>query len=292
MIIGYAACIPGPYHIANNMPCQDAYTITDGNDGFKIAACADGLGSEQFSGIGSKIASETAVIYCSEHIDASMNSDGIKQVICDSFAKAYHAVGEQANKAGNNIDEYDTTLCLVVYDGSRLYYGQSGDSGIVAVFENGQYVQVTSQQRDEEGYVYPLRFGAEYWSFGYLEGPVTSLMLMTDGIWSQICPPLLSTYDTPINVALTRQFLDRSEYTPKEIHALEERVKDYLLKFPEYLIDDDKTVVVLYNSDKHPATLEPEYYTPPDWEKLLREHPLYSATDFEIESDVNINGNP
>ena len=43
----YKVNIPGPYHIKNGIPCQDAYCIRETPDGVIVAAVADGLGSER-----------------------------------------------------------------------------------------------------------------------------------------------------------------------------------------------------------------------------------------------------
>ena len=40
------ANMAGPYHIKNNIVCQDSYCVKKTNENITIAAVADGLGSE------------------------------------------------------------------------------------------------------------------------------------------------------------------------------------------------------------------------------------------------------
>ena len=227
MIRFYSACMAGPYHIDNGIPCQDSRYIATRDDGIVVAACADGLGSELHSDIGSQIASRIAVTYCAEHIDSDMSTE------------------EKAEEMKEDIDQFDTTLCLAIYDGETVWYGHSGDSGLIVKFNTGLYFPVTTQQRDEDGCVFPLCSGPEYWVFGKVDGSVSSLMLMTDGIWEQMCHPLLRNEEVKINTALIRSFMEHTETESSVIDKVEEACVDYLERFPKEWLDDDKTVIVL-----------------------------------------------
>ena len=260
----------GPYHIDNNIPCQDSFAI-DNNNGFYIIAVADGLGSELYSDIGSSVASKTAVEYVSNNISQDMTLNELKKVMNNAFVYAYKAVLTRAAEDGNDSDEYDTTLCLAIYDGEHLYYGQSGDSGMVALLESGEYIRVTTQQRDEEGYVFPLCYGPDKWEFGEVESPVSAVMLMTDGVFEQICPPLLRNGEVDVNVSLAKRFLDKFEFTEVDESELEKTLYDYLEHYPRYLLDDDKTMIILVNPSRKPAQKAAEYYAIPNWEALSNE---------------------
>lgn len=128
MII-FKANMAGPYHIENGLPCQDSFAISHG-EGFSVLAVADGLGSELYSDTGSAVAAQTAVEYCSEHAAAGMPFGELKKVMNNCLVTAYKAVLTRAAEDGNDPDEYDTTLCLAIYDGERLSFAQSGDSGL------------------------------------------------------------------------------------------------------------------------------------------------------------------
>ena len=232
MIRYYTANMAGPYHLDNGIPCQDSFYIKRDNNGVVYASAADGLVSESNSDDGSRIASQKSCDYCMDHYMSGMPFSEVKKIMNNAFVNAYKAVLEEAQAAGNSPDEYDTTLCMVIFDDGHVFYGQSGDSGIIALMKSGEYVPLTTQQRDEDGYVFPLCSGPSMWVFGEVEAPVSSVMLMTDGVWEQICPPLLRNHDVKINVALASRFMDRHETSLRSVKALEEAASRYLENYP------------------------------------------------------------
>lgn len=270
MIYSYSACIAGPYHIDNNIPCQDARFIKKREDGVVFAACADGLGSMLHSDIGSKMASNVAVAYCADNFTQEMTENEVKKLMKVSFVNAYKSVLEKAAEMNEDGDEFDTTLCLVIYDGETVWYGQSGDSGLIVRFSDGRYEPITVQQRDDDGCVFPLCSGPEYWVFGRVEGSVSAVMLMTDGVWEQICHPLLKDEDVKINTSLIKPFMERTEMDSTEIECVEKSCIAYLENYPRDYLNDDKTVVVLYNTDNLATEMPIDYYSIPDWDALQK----------------------
>ena len=266
----YKSNLAGPYHIENGLPCQDSFAIFH-SDAISVLAVTDGLGSELYSDIGASVAAQAAVKYCSKRIIKGMDFADIKRVMNNALVSSYKAVLARANEDGNDSDEYDSTLCLAVYYGEHLYFAQSGDSGLVALLENGEYYRVTTQQRDEEGRVFPLCWGPEKWEFGYVDSPVSAFMLMTDGVFEQICPKLMRKRDIEINIPLARRFLDRFDCTEEDVPELEKAVHKYLEHYPRHLLDDDKTVVVLINPERRPAEKDEAYYAIPDWKTMCDE---------------------
>lgn len=290
----YKSNMAGPYHNEIGLPCQDSFAISN-TEAFFVMAVADGLGSELYSDIGSKVASQTAVDYCTNHIAIDMSYEEIKKVMNNALVNAYKAVLERATDDGNDSDEYDTTLCLSIYDGEHLYFAQSGDSGLVALLETGEYRRITNQQRDEEGRVFPLCWGPDKWEFGFVDSPVSAFMLMTDGVFEQICPKMMRKRDVEINIPLARRFLDRFDCTEDDLPELEKAVYDYLDHFPRHLLDDDKTVVVLVNPERRPKEMDEAYYAIPDWksireeaEKKLVTHDVFSSVHM-VDTDIEAN---
>lgn len=268
MILSYKANMAGPYHIEKGIVCQDSLALETGRDGFVIAAVADGLGSELYSDIGSAVAAGAAVHFCAERIDGTMPFAAIRAVLQNALICAHQAVVSRAEADGHDRNEYDTTLCLCAYDGEHLYYAQSGDSGMIVLLEDGRYRRVTTQQRDADGCVFPLCWGTEKWEFGVVEAPVSAVMLMTDGVFERLCPPILRRRETDINIPLARNFLDRFDCTPDTLPALEAAACAFLESYPRDLLDDDKTIVVLLNTDRPAAVLGEDYYAAPDWAAL------------------------
>lgn len=284
MII-YKCNMAGPYHIESGLPCQDSFAVYQ-DENYSVLAVTDGLGSELYSDVGASIAAETVVEYCSKHLTIGMQFEDIRKVMNNALVNAYKSVLTRAAEDGNDSDEYDSTLCLAVYDGEHLFFAQSGDSGLVALLENGEYFRVTTQQRDDEGRVFPLCWGPQKWEFGYVNSPVSAFMLMTDGVFEQICPKLMRNRDIEVNIPLARKFLDHFDCVENDVIALEKAAYEYLEHYPRHLIDDDKTVVVLINSERKPAEKEESYYAIPNW-KAMREEAERKLFELYPESTKN-----
>lgn len=269
MISKYKVNMAGPYHIKKGIPCQDAYCIRESPDGTVFAAVADGLGSVARSDKGAKIASNFVVTNCLENYREDMTAQEIVDMLRRAYTKAYKQVEKTAAKEGNDVEQYDCTLCTVIYDGKTVYYGQAGDSGLIVGSNDGAYYKITEQQRDEDGNVYPLCFGPEYWDFGQIDGDVVSVMLMTDGVWDQACPTILRSGKQPVNVGFVEMFMNHYGLSPSEIKKLEREAYAYMRDFPEERLDDDKTIVVLINADAKPERRDDTYYASPDWDRLI-----------------------
>lgn len=267
----YKVNIPGPYHIKNGIPCQDAYCIRETPDGVIVAAVADGLGSETHSDKGAKIASSFVVNFCKQNYKSGMTEHEVISLLKRAYIKAYTVVEKTAINEENDVDQYDCTLCTVIYDGKTLYYGQSGDSGLIVGSNDGEYYKITEQQRDEDNNVYPLCFGPEYWDFGKVNVNVVSVMLMTDGVWDQACPPILKNEQQQINIGFVDMFLNHFGLTDTEVRNLEREATRYMRNFSQKRLDDDKTIVVIINSDAKPSRREESYYAAPDWDELAQE---------------------
>lgn len=269
MILSYHVSMAGPHHLQTGKPCQDAYAIRQDKAPFHIAAVADGLGSELYSDIGASVAAHTAVDHCAEHLEAGMDFDEIKKIMNNALVYAYQAVLTRADDDQHDPDEYDSTLCLCIYNGEQLYYAQSGDSGLIVLLESGEYRRLTTQQRDEEGRVFPLCWGPEKWVFGQVEEPVSAALLMTDGMFEKVCHPMLRGKDIDINIPLAGKLMDHFDCSEDTLADRAAMIHQYLENFPR--LDDDKTVAALINTDRAPAEMPPEYYAAPDWKALDEE---------------------
>jgi len=273
MIYSYGVTLPGTYHVKNNIVCQDAHRIVKCGDDFGIAVVADGLGSETYSDVASRIAADLSTEYCRQNITQENSADEILDVISMSFASAQRAIEEEAESNGHDINQYDTTLTLAVLINDTLYYGHSGDSGIVVLTTEGRYESVTEQQRDEEGYVYPLFF-EDMWVFGQFDKKVTSVFLATDGMYETLFPYLIRNEPVSIHVNLAQFFMDNRDLKIDEVGetAVQSRIGDFINSIPDEQVNDDKTVVVLVNTSVEFTPQPDEYYKEPDWAELKRKH--------------------
>lgn len=274
MIYAYGITQQGTYHVKKGIVCQDAHRIIKCGGSCAVAAVADGLGSEEHSDIAAKLAVTTAAEYCAERADPGATDEQLLQVIRDSFALAQQNIERTAADNGHDPDQYDTTLSLAILRRGTLYYGQSGDSGIVALTAQGLYKKVTQQQRDEEGRVFPLYFGDERWVFGTFPEPVASVLLATDGMLETLFPVYIRSEPVSIYVALARYFMDPGSLRIGEAgeDAARQKIEAFMAGIPDEQVNDDKTVAVLIDPEVEVRPQPPAYYAEPDWDQLKRKY--------------------
>lgn len=192
MIIDYGFSLIGKSHIAKGVCCQDNHKIKRLDNGWYIAAIADGVGSAKNSHIGSKIATETVVAFCEEYMPWDYNIISIKSMMRTAYNYAFKQILRESKMSGETIESYDTTLDLVIYDGSRIIYGHSGDGGIVGLNTFGDYIPITKPQKGADGItVIPLRAGYSTWKIDTYEEELAAVLLMTDGMWDNVFFPYL-----------------------------------------------------------------------------------------------------
>ncbi len=274
MIYAYGVTQQGAYHIKNNVVCQDAHKIIKCSDNMVIAAVADGLGSEEHSDVASKTASEFSTEYCSNHIKSDSTEEEILEIIKDSFELSQNKIEQIAMENGHDLDQYDTTLSLAILIDDCLYYGHSGDSGIIAMTTDGKFCKVTEQQRDSEGRVLPLFFGEEKWIIRKYDNPVVSVFLATDGMYEILFPVYIRDEDVSIYAALAKFFME-----PKSLKieaegegAVQEKISKFMGNISAAQVNDDKTVAVIMNTDTSYSMQPAEYYAEPDWPSLKKKY--------------------
>ncbi len=273
MIYHYGITQQGTYHVEKNIVCQDAHNFKLINENFAIAAVADGLGSESHSDIASKIAVKESVEYCANNLKGNEDKEKILDIIKASFSLSLETINKTANKNGDSLDEYDTTLVVAVYLNGNIYYGNAGDSGIVILNKDGTYETLTEQQRDEEGRVFPLWFGEEKWVFGSKEN-IASVLMATDGIYETLFPFLLKDSETPIYVALAHYLMSEESlnfFKLKE-EGVQQKIEQFISNIPGSQVNDDKTILVMVDTNIVPNKLKDDYYKSPNWDELKKKH--------------------
>ncbi len=149
------------------------------NNGWYVAAIADGVGSAKNSHIGSKIAADTVVDFCSEYMPWDYSVIGIKSMLRTAYNYAFKQILRESEKSGEPIESYDTTLSVVIYDGHRIIYGHSGDGAIIGLTIYGDYIQITKPQKgDDMVSVLPLRAGYTVWSIDTYEEELAAVIMV------------------------------------------------------------------------------------------------------------------
>ena len=273
MIYSYGISLPGTYHIKNDIVCQDSHRIVRIGKNTIIAAVADGLGSAEHSDVGSKMAVSISTEHCRQNINANTKPEHILDTMRFAFAKALRAIEEEAASKEHSPDLYDTTLTMAVLIRDSLYYGHSGDSGIIALTTLGCYEQVTVQQRDDEARVFPLFF-TEKWEFAQYDKKVSSVLLATDGMLETFFPIYIRNAPVNIHVSLAQFFMDNHSFRIDKAgqEAKRKRILAFIENIPDEQVNDDKTIVALINTTVKTKHQPEEYYREPDWVELKRKH--------------------
>lgn len=241
MILNYGFSLTGKSHIVKDLCCQDSHKILKMDNGWYIAAIADGVGSAKNSQIGSQIAAETIVDFCNECMPWDYSIIGIKSMLRTAFNYALKKIIKESEKSGEPIESYDTTLSVVIYDGKRIIYGHSGDGAIIGLTTYGDYVEITHPQKSADMVsVLPLRSGYTQWVIDTYDEDLVAVLLMTDGMLETLCPYLLrKNGKSNAYIPLISFFADPKGFVPdkKEHLKTQKMIEEFLIADKNYKCD-------------------------------------------------------
>ena len=261
----------GKSHETGDTVCQDSFFCIEKAE-LVVCAVADGLGSSKRSDIASKMAAKGAVEYCANSVFPGMTEQDTLSCIHKAFDKVNFDIKQ---KAGDCLDDYDTTLTVAVYIAGELYYGHAGDSGIVAMRSDGIFEEVTVPQLGagvgKERPVYPLA-AESHWVFEKYKHRARAIFMMTDGVLNKVIPPLLENQEYKLDHAYLFYLYDSLCKNPDIRSWVRTELESIL---PQEINYDDKTLVaIMCNTVK--ITLQPKkYYSFPSkelWDRLMAEH--------------------
>lgn len=155
-----------------------------------------------------KIAVETVAKLIKEQFPPFVSDDQTYfSVIRAAMHGAANAIERyvEKNDEGNE-REYQTTLSVAVMSSKLLYYGNAGDSGIIALDDQGEYHLVTEQQNDDEGRVYAMPSNRIF-EVGKAKFTPVAALCMTDGVYNNVVPFLLHDYKFQVNVPFANLFI-------------------------------------------------------------------------------------
>lgn len=261
MISSYCFSLVGRDHIKNQIPCHDSSLIKAISSSWKIAVVADGVGSCKHAEIASEIAvKEVAELIKKQFPPSSSDERAYFSVIHAAMHGAANAIETYVEeKDPGNEMEYQTTLAVAIMSGKNLYYGSAGDSGIIALDDQGNYHLVTKKQNDELGRVYSIPTNRLF-EIGKANYIPTAVLCMTDGIYDTIAPVTLRNNKFPVNVPFANMFVTYALGLEKfkESEAVES-CKNHLIKYLQSdeckNMTDDLSVAALINTN---SDLQPE----------------------------------
>lgn len=307
MVKEYSFSAIGKSHISVARPCQDAHTLITLDNGCIAAVVADGVGSCSKAEIGARIAVDTVAKFIKDNYPDDNNPYVVKSVLRVAFNRALIEIRKESERSKADIGDYDCTLMAVIYnEAGRGYYASVGDGAVLGLTSFGTY-KLISKVQNYEGCVLPLRLGADYWFIDELPEELSSVIICTDGVLSsfykkylqyEMYIPLIMLLADPhcINkyqkYGLTPEKLfDVSSTDSPDFKAAldciyDTLVSDYKFSKNEVLetmnaivkngilfksindIQDDKTLVCLYNDNLMPEAKEFDYYKEPNWQSV------------------------
>jgi Protein phosphatase 2C len=125
----------GTAHLAQGLPCQDAFVCRIWQEGTRpavlIAALADGAGSAECAEIGAQLATSLVANIVSEQLMEGTAPDRVANVLRCAVGEARLALQLQAGHAGRVIDDYACTLLVAILCADGGIVGQIGDGAVV-----------------------------------------------------------------------------------------------------------------------------------------------------------------
>ncbi len=286
----YNMSIIGTSHQAlENGVCQDANDVLVLDNGWIVASIADGLGSAKKSEIGSSTAVKTVLSFVNENHPEKWHDESLISLLRTAYHKAFNTIKNICMNNGDQIEDYDTTLTTVIYNGVNVVYGHAGDGGVITLSPFGDYSVLTEAQKGEAfNETSPLRAGPDNWTFGVSKEDVCALAMMTDGIFDIAYPWLLAKTNQPVYVNYIRPFVDINLLkvsTPADFENAQNEIREFFSGPYSRQITDDKTIVGIINTEVVPEVKPNDYYREPDWETLANNHheKLYER---ELENSV------
>lgn len=212
-MILYGFSIQGKSHIDKGTVCQDSNKTGRLRAGYYFGAVADGVGSAPHSDIGSKLAVEKLYEYCDNNIKKGMGQMDVEDVLCAGYEYAMETIQKYADSHDKKIENYDTTLSAVIYNGKKIVYAHAGDGGIIVRQTNGIVKPVTKRQKGADGTsVIPLRAGEHSWEIGTYSGNVAAVLLVTDGMLDGVFQPTL------LNLPSSTMELARGDFSQDNVY--------------------------------------------------------------------------
>lgn len=241
----YGMSLQGRSHKKTNTPCQDSnHFCYLENEKILITAIADGVGSCVWSHWGSYVAVDAVIQSLKRMIAAiskgevlkieSLSKEQIESIFNTAFSDARQAVEDLADREQQSVYNFQSTLTVALYDGSRLTCCHIGDDGIVAQGTSGKYQMITQRIKgDEANSVVTLQSGK--WFITTTSTEVTGFLMSTDGI--------LDFY--VMNQAMDNRvyypFFEACIYSmePKQISNASEAVEAAMRETQKNLLDDE-----------------------------------------------------
>ncbi len=253
------ASVIGTSHVKLGKPCQDSHGITVCAEDCLVGVVADGLGSAEYSDVGSKIAADSVIGYMTHELDLipPHSNDDWQDLLQRAFVLARKNLEKEAQSRGCELRDLGTTLIVFTAFPGGIAIAQIGDGAVVVQSDDGILTTFSSPQRGEyANETVPLTMdnALERVRYSVQANSIRNIAAFSDGL--QNLALITATYE-PFEPFFTPlfNFLNASTDTA----AVEEKIKAFLGS--EKICgktDDDKTLLLAAWSVDTPAASEQE----------------------------------
>ena len=179
----------GTAHLAQGLPCQDAFVCRIWQEGAHppvlIAALADGAGSAERAEVGAQLATSLVVDIVAEQLPEGTAHEQMANMLRYAIGEARLALQLQAGQDGRLIDDYACTLLVAILSSDGGIVGQIGDGAVV--IDDGEHGWRPVHWPDHGEYANTTHFLTEpdaldALQLATLERPVRRVCLFSDGL--------------------------------------------------------------------------------------------------------------
>ena len=248
------ASVIGTSHVKIGKPCQDSHGITVSGEECLVGVVADGLGSAEYSDVGSKIAADSVVGYMIQELGLvpPHSNDDWQDLLQRAFVLARKNLEKEAKTRGCELRDLGTTLIVFTAFPGGIAIAQIGDGAVVVQSDDGTMTTFSSPQRGEyANETVPLTMdnALERVRYSVQVNPIKNIAAFSDGL--QNLALVTATYE-PFEPFFTPLFNFLNSST--DLAAVEEKIKTFLGS--EKICgktDDDKTLLLAAWSVEVPA---------------------------------------
>ena len=179
----------GTAHLAQGLPCQDAFQCRIWREGdhppVLIATLADGAGSVVHAEVGAQLATSVVADIVGERLIEGTAHDQVAAVLRYAIGEAQLALELKAGHDGCGIDDYACTLLVAILSANGGIVGQIGDGAVV--IDDGEQGWRPVHWPEHGEYANTTRFltepdALEALQLATLERPVRRVCLFSDGL--------------------------------------------------------------------------------------------------------------
>jgi protein phosphatase 2C-like protein len=243
-----AASVIGSSHTTQNLPCQDAHSIANLDDGTLIVAVADGAGSAKRSEEGARCAVATSVEYLRKCLESTRAATSEEYEAILSAAIEHARVALQEIAPGVQFNDVATTLLLTIVSDRWLSTIQVGDGAVVCRHVSGTLQVLSELGRSEFINETTFLTSSDYLNHIHRvtlpSEEVSGLAMFSDGIQLLAIRYADNTAHVPFFEPLFR-FASDPTSTDSELEEFlrSERVCERT--------DDDKTLILSVRNESH-----------------------------------------